>query len=75
MANEVLEKKLFEVVRDFHNDYDFILGVCSNVTHEDDIQVVIDFISQKNKPTPSEVSLLSIELDQRRHPEDYIWEE
>lgn len=72
MRDKTIKRKLFETLRDFHNNRDFILCVGSNVICDEDRQTIIDFINQKNKPTPEEVLILSVELDQQRYPERYV---
>ena len=72
MIDKIIKRKLFETLRDYYNNRDFILGVGSNVTCDEDRQTVIDFINQRNKPTPEEVIILTIELNQKRYPERYV---
>ena len=72
MKDKTIKRKLFETLRDFHNNRDFILGVGSNVTCDEDRQTVIDFINQRNKPTLEEVIILTVELNQKRYPERYV---
>ena len=66
---------MFDAARDFYDYDDFLLGVCSIAEHDDDIRTLIDFIKHSVDITPSDVSLLTVELNQRRFPEDYIWDE
>ncbi len=72
MIDKTIKRKLFETLRDYYNNRDFILGVGSNVTCDEDRQTVIDFINQRNKPTPEEVIILTVELNQKRYPERYV---
>lgn len=72
MIDKTIKRKLFETLRDYYNNRDFILGVGSNVTCDEDRQTVIDFINQRNKPTPEEVIILTVELNQQRYPERYV---
>lgn len=70
-----MRDRLYNVARNFCDDYDFYIAVVSFATHDDDRQAAIDFMQQKDRPSKSEVLLFVTELHQRRHPEDYIWEE
>ena len=72
MIDKTIKRKLFETLRDFYNERMFILCVGSNVTCDEDRQTVIDFINQKNKPTPEDVIILTVELNQQRYPERYV---
>jgi hypothetical protein len=72
MIDKTIKRKLFETLRDYYNNRDFILGIGSNVTCDEDRQTVIDFINQRNKPTPEEVIILTVELNQKRYPERYV---
>ena len=72
MIDKTIKRKLFETLRDYYNNRDFILGVGSNVTCDEDRQTVIDFINQRNKPTLEEVIILTVELNQKRYPERYV---
>ena len=74
-VDEALLRQLFDAARDFYDDDDFLLGVCSIAEHDDDIRTLIDFIKHSVDITPSDVILLTVELNQRRFPEDYIWDE
>ena len=42
--------------------------------HDDDRQIIIDYINQARNATPEEISLLALKLHQNRYPEKYIWE-
>lgn len=67
-----LLRRLYDAARSLCQDRDFLIGTGSCATCDEDIQSAIDFIEWM-KPTPSEILLYQIEIDQRRHPEDYIW--
>ena len=75
IVNEALLRKLYDAACEVHNEDEFLLAICSIVSHDDDIQTVIDFIEQSKNITPSDVLLLIVKLNQQRFPEDYIWEE
>ena len=70
--DKTIKRKLYETLREFHKDKDFVVEVGSIVTHEEDMQILIDFIDQNKEATTEEVLVLSVELNQRRYPERYV---
>lgn len=71
-TTEKMERRLFDVLCAFHKEKDFVIGVCSNATCDEDRQAIIDFINNGRDLTPSDISLFGVELNQRRYPEQYI---
>lgn len=57
-----VKRKLFNKLKEFHHDKDFVLGVMSNAKHKEDQQVIIDFIENEKDITVEDVILLSLHL-------------
>lgn len=68
---EAMERKLFDELCNFHREQAFVFMVCANAECDEDRQTIIDFINQKEPPSVQDVIWLAIEIDQRRHPENY----
>ena len=60
------KRNLFNILKDFHPDKDFVVGVMSNATHPEDQQTIIDFMESEEKPTIEDIILLSLHLNQQR---------
>ncbi|MDD3230034.1 MAG: hypothetical protein PHE09_12570 [Oscillospiraceae bacterium] len=61
-----IEKELFEKLKTISTDDDFLLGAMSNVTCDEDIQTMIDFIDDGNDVTVSNLLALPLILEQER---------
>lgn len=70
-TTEKMERRLFDELCRFHKEKNFVIGVCSYIDYDEDRQTIIDFINQKEPPEVSDVIWLAIEIDQKRHPENY----
>lgn len=59
-------KALFEKLRAFYNDRDFVLGVMCNAPHEDDMKTILEYIEKGKDVTRESLILLSLELGNKR---------
>ena len=59
-------KALFEKLRFFYNNGDFILGVMCNAPHEDDMKTILEYIEKGKDVTRENLILLSLELGNKR---------
>ena len=59
-------KALFEKLRFFYNNGDFILGVMCNAPHEDDMKTILEYIEKGKDVTRESLILLSLELGNKR---------
>ena len=68
MKNQVskTQKALFEKLKAFYNNRDFILGVMCNAPHEDDMKTILEYMEKGNKVTCENLILLSLELGNKR---------
>lgn len=64
---ENIKRRLFDKLKEFHPDKDFVVGVMSNATHDEDRQAVIDFIENEKDATVEAVILLSLHLRNKRN--------
>ncbi len=64
--NEI-KRKLFDKLKDYHNDKDFVVGVMSNATHDDDRQAIINYINNGDDVTIENIILLSLHLNNERN--------
>ena len=58
--------KLFNKLKEFQNDKDFVVGVISNTKHDEDMQSIIDYIDNGEDVTIENIILLSLHLNQKR---------
>ena len=72
MKNQVskIQKALFEKLKAFYNNRDFILGVMCNAPHEDDMKTVLEYMEKGNNVTCENLILLSLELGNKRDSEN-----
>ena len=61
-----IKRELIAALKAFHNNKDFIVGVVSAVTHENDQRKIIDFIQKSKEVTTESIILLAIHLKQSR---------
>ena len=59
-------KALFEKLRAFYNNRDFVLGVMCNAPHEDDMNTILKYIEKGKDLTRESLILLSLELGNKR---------
>ena len=59
-------KALFEKLRAFYNNRDFVLGFMSNAPHEDDMKTILEYIETGKDVTRENLILLSRELGNKR---------
>ena len=59
-------KALFEKLRAFYNNRDFVLGVMCNAPHEDDMKTILEYIEKGEDVTIESLILLSLELGNKR---------
>ena len=62
-----IKRKLFDKLKEFHPDKDFVVGVMSNAKHAEDQQSVINFIESEKDATVEDVILLSLHLCNQRN--------
>ncbi len=55
------DKELIRLLKTIFNNYDFILGVMSEVKNEKDKKDLINYIKSNSNITAEEVSLISLE--------------
>ena len=60
---ESIKRKLFDKLKEFNPDRDFVLGVISNVDTDEHYQHIIDFIDKGEDVTVENIIALSILLD------------
>lgn len=64
MDNNSIKRKLFDVLKEFNPDKDFVGGVISYTKNDEDRQKIIDYIQKGDNVTVENVILLSIYLKQ-----------
>ena len=64
---ENVKRSLFNKLKEFHPDKDFVVGVMSNAKHAEDQQSIIDFIENEKDATIEDVVLLSLHLRNARN--------
>ncbi len=68
MADEKeIKRKLFDKLKAFYPDKDFVVGVISNVKHDDDRQVIIDYMENGEDVSVETIILLSLHLKNERN--------
>ncbi|MEE1517266.1 MAG: hypothetical protein UF228_06680 [Lachnospiraceae bacterium] len=63
---KTIKRTLFEKLRKYHNDKDFVGGVMSNVNYDEDRQIIIDFIDNDEDVSVENIILLSLHLSNKR---------
>lgn len=66
MSDKTIKRNLFDKLREFHHDKDFVGGVMSNTIHDDDRQTIIDYIDNGENVTVESIILLSLHLSNER---------
>ena len=59
-------KALFEKLRTFYNNRDFVLRIMCNAPHEDDMKTILKYIEKGKDVTRESLILLSLELGNKR---------
>ena len=59
-------KALFEKLRAFYGNRDFVLGIMCNAPHEDDMKTILEYIEKGKDVTRESLILLSLELGNKR---------
>ncbi len=70
---ENIKRKLFDKLKNFYSDRDFVLGVISNVDTAENYQKLIDFIDKGEDVSVESIIALSLLLDdttEKPRPED-----
>lgn len=70
-TTEKMERRLFDVLCEFHKEKNFVIGVCSGAACDEDRQAIIDFINNGENITPGDVILFGVGLNQKRYPDKY----
>lgn len=60
---ESTKRRLFDKLKEFHPDKDFVIGVISNVDTDENYQHIIDFMDNGEGVTVESIIALSILLD------------
>ena len=61
-----IQKTLFEKLKAFDNNRDFVLGVMCNAPHEDDMNTILKYIEKGKDLTRESLILLFLELGNKR---------
>lgn len=61
-----IKRKLFDKLKTYYPDKDFVVGVISNVKHDEDRQTIIDFIENDEEVSVENIILLSLYLKNMR---------
>ena len=61
-----IKQELIEKLKSISTDKEFILGVISNVTHDEDRIAIIEYIDKGEEVSYEQLLLLSVWLDQER---------
>lgn len=52
---------LFRKLRDYYDNYDFVIGVMSNVIDDEHVQMIIDYMDYGEDVSVENIVLMSIE--------------
>lgn len=66
MENKEIKRKLFDKLKEFYNDKDFVGGVISNTKTDEERQVIIDYIDKGENVTTDKITLLGLSLKRKR---------
>lgn len=66
MDNKDLGDTLFDKLKDFYHNKDFVCGVSSMVKTDEERQVVMDYMDKGENVTSSNIILLALSLKQKR---------
>ena len=59
------KKELIAMLKEVHHNKDFVVGVVSAATHEEDQREIIEFIRKGEEVTTENILLLAIHLKQK----------
>ncbi|MCI5741276.1 MAG: hypothetical protein SO445_07070 [Lachnospiraceae bacterium] len=62
-----IKRKLFDRLKEFYPDKDFVGGVISNTKHDADRQKIIEYIDKGNDISVENIILLSLHLKNERN--------
>lgn len=62
-----MKRKLFDRLKEYHNDKDFVCGVVSNTQNDEDRQTIIDYIDNNENVSIESIILLSLHLKNERN--------
>ena len=62
-----VKRILFDKLKEFHKDKDFVVGVMSNAKNTEDQQTIVDFIENNDEATVEDIILLSLHLSNARN--------
>lgn len=60
MLDLKLKRELFDKLRNYHNDKDFVVGVMSNAKHNDDMKAIIEYMDNGDDVSVENIILLSL---------------
>lgn len=63
MIMESTKRKLFDKLKAFHPDKDFVIGVMSNVDTDENYQAIIDFMDNEEDVSVESIIAMSVLLD------------
>ena len=61
------KRKLFDKLKSFYHDKDFVIGVMSSAKHKDDAKIILDYMENGTDVTAESIILLSLELSNERN--------
>ncbi len=61
-----IKRQLFDKLKAFRPDKDFVIGVISNAKHDEDRQTILDFLDSEQNATVEDIILLSLHLCNER---------
>ena len=61
-----IKRELFNKLKEFHPDKDFVVGVMSNAKHEDDRKAILQFMENGDDVTVESIILFSLHLSNER---------
>lgn len=64
---KAVKRKLFDKLKEYHNDKDFVCGVVSNTQNDEDRQTIINYIDNSEDVTIENIILLSLHLKNERN--------
>lgn len=67
-----IKRQLFEKLKAYYSDKDFVVGVISNVKHDADRQAVIDYMENGDDVSVENIILLSLHLKNKRSWTNHI---
>lgn len=64
---KTIKRKLFDKLREYHNNKDFVCGVVSSTKNDEDRQTIINYIDDGEDVTIENIILLSLHLKNERN--------